>query len=158
MGIGIFFTPIQSGILVSNQEGENLHFIPWNSTEFSIGWKHSVEQTPWEETFQIDENGQFRFVSSTYKSYGAGTPDVEGKVEFLPNGFIQVTEMERTLPCFSLFYVPTSNYYLKNTSKSIPLSTFVEPYTNVQLQYKKLKLYEWIIFKIKSFIKGGAVE
>ena len=47
-------------------------------------------------------------------SYGAGTPDTEGIVELLPNGFMRVTGIERIIPNYSLMYIPISHYYLKD--------------------------------------------
>ena len=149
--IGILVIPIQSGFLVTDTEGGPIRFFPWDTDQLTIGWRHSVELTPWEETYRIQDNGELSFESSTYQAYGAGTPDTEGNVEFLSNGFIRVTGIERTLPYFSLFYVPISNYYLESDSEKYPLSEFVPDDTKVQIHFKRLRIYQWLWLKINLF-------
>lgn len=148
---GVLVIPVQSGFLVTNTEGEPFRFFPWDTDQLTIGWRHSVELTPWQETYRVLDNDELSFESSTYQSYGAGTPDTEGDVEFLSNGFIRVTGIERTMPYFSLYYVPISNYYLENDSEKYPMSEFVPDDTKVQIHYKKLLVYQWLWLKIKLF-------
>lgn len=155
IGTGIMMVPVQSGILLKNNEDNDLHFISWESDELTIGWRHSVELTPWEETYKINDDGTLSFLSTTYQSYGAGTPDTEGEVEFLPDGFIQITGIERTMPFYSLYYVPVSEYYLANESQKYPLSQLVPADTHVHIQYKRFNMYEWLWFKMITFFKEG---
>src|SRR5699024_937840 len=86
------------------------------------GWRHSVELTPWKETYRITQDGDFSFESTTYQSYGAGTPDTDGNVEFLSDGFIRVTGIERTISHYSLFYVPISKYYVADGPKKYSIT------------------------------------
>ncbi|WP_339227013.1 DUF1850 domain-containing protein [Oceanobacillus sp. FSL K6-2867] len=148
VGVWIGMTPLQSGILLTDGEDNPLFFLPWDSEKVTIGWRHSVELTPWKETYRIADNGYLVFESTLYQSYGAGTPDTEGKVEFLPNGFIQVTEINRVIPYYSLFYVPISNYYLKDNEKRYSLSDFIPDDTNVQIHYEQIQVYKWLLLKI----------
>src|SRR5699024_4020562 len=145
---GILVIPVQSGLLVTDYEGQPYHFIPWDTDQVTIGWRHSVELTPWKETYHITDTNELSFESTMYKSYGAGTPDTDGDVEFLPNEFIQVTGIERNISCFSLYYVPISQYYLEMESEKYPLSEFVPDYTSVQIQFKTLRVYEWLRLKV----------
>jgi len=147
--------PVQAGILLSNEKGDTFHFIPWDSEEITIGWRHSVELTPWKETYKIMQDGDFSLESTVYQSYGAGTPDTDGNVEFLSNGFIQVTEIDRTISHYSLYYVPISEYYVANGSKKYLLSHYVPDNTYIQIHYKQLKVYEWLWTKIEKLIKEG---
>ncbi|MGY0691957.1 DUF1850 domain-containing protein [Virgibacillus sp. FSP13] len=146
---GIWLIPVQSGFLLTNIEGAPLHFYPWGKTNVTIGWRHSVELTPWKETYAVTNSGELTFQSTTYKSYGAGTPDTSGKVEFLENGFVRVTGIKRTIPYYSLYYVPMSNYYLEHKDKRYPLSQVVPDYTKVQIHYETLSIYEWLRLKVK---------
>ncbi|HLR51387.1 MAG TPA: DUF1850 domain-containing protein [Candidatus Avamphibacillus sp.] len=154
-GTGLTMIPVQAGILLSNEKGDIFHFIPWDSEEIIIGWRHSVELTPWKETYRITQDGDFSFESTTYQSYGAGTPDTDGNVEFLSDGFIRVTGIERTISHYSLFYVPISKYYVADGPKKYTLSRYVPDNTNVQIHYKQLKVYEWIWTRIENLIKEG---
>ncbi|UJL45551.1 DUF1850 domain-containing protein [Virgibacillus sp. NKC19-16] len=155
IGIGVMVMPIQSGILLTDREGEPFYFLPWDSDEITIGWRHSVELTPWKETYRITDEGSLSFKSTLYQSYGAGTPDVEGEVDFLENGFIQVTDIERKIAYYSLYYVSISQYYLEENEKKYPLSQYVPENTNVQIHYEQLQTYEWLGLKLKRINKEG---
>lgn len=148
--IGILHIPIQSVFLLTDVEGLPLHFIPATEKKITIGWRHSVQLTPWEETYRVINSGDFVLESTTFKSYGAGTPDTDGVVELLPNGHIRLTEIERTIPYYSLFYVPNSYYYIKTSEKEYPLSDFVPDYQIVQIHYKSLVLYKWSYLKFRG--------
>jgi hypothetical protein len=143
--------PVQSGFLLTDGTGESLRFYPNETKEIIVGWRHSVELTPWEEVYHVVENKKLSLKSTTYKAYGAGTPDIEGKVELLENGYIYVTEIKRVMPFYSLFYIPESNYYIKINEKKYLLSDFAPDYKNVQIHYKSIQGYEWIYLKL---IKG----
>ncbi|MFA1820398.1 DUF1850 domain-containing protein [Virgibacillus oceani] len=147
--------PVQSGILLTDEGGDPFYFLPWDSNEITIGWRHSVELTPWKEIYRITGEGKLSFESTLYQSYGAGTPDVEGKVDLLHNGFIEVTEIEREIPYYSLYYVPISQYYLEENEKKYPLSNFIPDNTKVQIHYEKLPMYEWLGLKLKDINKEG---
>ena len=95
--------PVQSGFLLEDGNGKTLRFYPNNTKEIIVGWRHSVELTPWEEAYRVIENEKLSLKSTTYKAYGAGTPDIEGKVELLENGSIHVTEIKRIMPILFTF-------------------------------------------------------
>lgn len=155
LGAGIFVIPVQSGILLTNEKKDHIHFIPFDGNTLSIGWTHSVELTPWKETYDIHPDGSLSFSSTLYQSYGAGTPDTDGTVELLADGFIQVTGIERTIPYYSLYYIPISEYYLELDSKKYELSRLVPDYTNVQIHDKTFKLYEWLWWHVIEKPKEG---
>ncbi|MCZ2257388.1 DUF1850 domain-containing protein [Sporosarcina sp. G11-34] len=150
VGTGTFIIPVQSGFLLTINEKETVLFVPNKTKEMTVGWRHSVELTPWEETYQVIEKGNLSLESTIYMSYGAGTPDTEGVVELLPNGFMRVTGIERIIPSYSLMYIPISQYYVKINNKKYILSDFVPEYENVKIHYKVLRLHDWIYLKFKG--------
>lgn len=139
--------PITSGVLLTDDNDRPLQFIAWEGKNITLQWRHSVELTPWQETYHINENGSLSFQSTTYKSYGAGTPDTDGHVEFLNNGFVRVTGINRKMDYLSIFYVPISNYCLLDGSTKYPLIDFVPDDTKIRIYYKQLKLYQWLQMK-----------
>lgn len=155
IGIGVLLMPVQSGILLTNDKGDPFYFLPWSSNAITIGWRHSVELTPWKEVYRITDAGELSLESTLFQSYGAGTPDVEGEVEFLEDGFIQVTQLNRKIPYYSLNYVPVSQYYLEDHENKYPLSNYISGNANVQIRYEQLQVYEWLCFKLKRINKEG---
>lgn len=141
---GIFLIPVQSGFLLTNLEGKTYHFFPWEGDTLAVGWRHSVELTPWKEIYFINDDHSLSFKSTAYQSYGAGTPDTEGKVEFLPNGFIRVTEISREIPFYSLYYVPISQYYIEDGTTKYPLKKYVPDFEHIQIHYETVNIFEWV--------------
>lgn len=150
IGSGMLFVPIQSGFYLTDREGQTLYFLPDQVKRITIGWRHSVELTPWEENYNVIAKNMLALESSVYKAYGAGTPDVEGEAEILSNGYIKVTGIERLISEYSLFYVPTSGYYLKHNKKTYELKGLVEDFTNVQINYGSLRIYQWLYLKFNQ--------
>lgn len=147
IGTGMLLIPVQSGFYLIDGD-EKLHFFPSKMKQIIIGWRHSVELTPWEETYNVLENGDLTLKSTKYKSYGAGTPDTEGVAKMLPDGYIHVTEVERTIPYYSLFYIPISNYYIKVSGQKHLLSNLVPDFRNIQIHYNTIRGYEWLYLKL----------
>lgn len=150
IGLGIFFIPVQSGFYITEDEEKLLYFIPDKEKRITIGWQHSVELTPWEENYRVMKNGMLALESTIYKAYGAGTPDVEGEAELLPNGYIKVTGIERVVSEYSLFYIPISGYYIKHNEEKYELKGLVSDFSSIQVKYDDLKLYKWVYFKINK--------
>src|SRR5699024_11151534 len=84
------------------------------------------------ETYYVDKRGNLSLQSTIYQAYGAGTPDVEGIVDVLYNGFVRVTGIERVIPYYSLYYVPHSHYYIELNNNTYSLSEYVSDDTTVE--------------------------
>ncbi|MFS0674004.1 DUF1850 domain-containing protein [Ornithinibacillus sp. 179-J 7C1 HS] len=147
---GIFMVPVQSGVLLTDLEGKPYHFFQWEGNTITIGWRHSVELTPWQETYTINRDHSLSFFETLYQSYGAGTPDTEGEVEFLSNGYVRVTDIKRNILFYSLYYVPISNYFIADGTTSYPLKNYVPDYNHVQISYKSFTIFQWLRMKIIS--------
>lgn len=150
VGTGIFFIPVQSGFSLTINDNETVLFVPGKAKVMTVGWRHSVELTPWEETYRAIEGGNLSLESTIYMSYGAGTPDTEGKVELLPSGLMHVTGIERIVPNYSLLYIPISHYYVKINEERYMLEDYVPAYESVKISYKTLQLYDWIRLKLRE--------
>jgi hypothetical protein len=47
--------------------------------EVTLSWIHSVEKTPWNETYQVNDDYQLLLKRTSFKSYGAGVPHQKGE-------------------------------------------------------------------------------
>src|SRR5699024_11696647 len=108
-GIGAYIVPVQSGFVLTDQVGKRDYFFPDDSRQITIGWRHSVEQTPWKETYYVDKRGNLSLQSTIYQAYGAGRPDVEGIVAVIYNGLERVKGCERDNTYSIIFYMSFSN-------------------------------------------------
>ncbi|PYZ92649.1 hypothetical protein CR194_13355 [Salipaludibacillus keqinensis] len=84
-----FFQSSQEVYLVvaDARTGETLLESPMKTgEELTISWIHSVEKTPWNETYQIQEDNLL-LKSTSFQSYGAGVPHQSGDAK-TENGMI----------------------------------------------------------------------
>ncbi|MCK5763570.1 MAG: DUF1850 domain-containing protein [Clostridiales bacterium] len=56
--------------------------------EFIVKWIHSVELTPWEEIFRIDDSYEIILDRTRFKQFGAGVPDEAGNKTEIKDGYI----------------------------------------------------------------------
>ena len=56
--------------------------------EFIVKWIHSVELTPWEEIFRIDDSYEIILDSTRFKQFGAGVPDEAGNKTEIKDGYV----------------------------------------------------------------------
>lgn len=71
--LSLLTLPIIEGLIIESDEAPPFRcFLP--SQHFTLRWIHSVEHTPWEESYRV-EGGKLRLYQSQFKNYGAGTPE-----------------------------------------------------------------------------------
>ena len=58
----------------------------FSAPQWRLTWLHSVEKTPWSETYQRQPNG-FLLTTTQFKSFGAGTPSA-GTLIPAPPGYV----------------------------------------------------------------------
>ncbi len=56
--------------------------------EFIVKWIHSVELTPWEEIFRIDDSNEIILDRTRFKQFGAGVPDEAGNKTEIKDGYV----------------------------------------------------------------------
>ncbi len=56
--------------------------------EFLVKWIHSVELTPWEEIFRVDEDYEMILDRTRFQQFGAGVPDYAGTKTEIKDGYI----------------------------------------------------------------------
>ncbi|MBP1932244.1 hypothetical protein J2Z37_002245 [Ammoniphilus resinae] len=124
-----------------------MRFIPSESNQITIGWRHSVEHQPWQEIYQAIDGGQLVLVETRFKAYGAGVPDVDGHVDHIENGFLVVKGIERKIDHYSLFYTPGSQYYVETNGVKYPLKDFVPPDTALTISSQRISILDRLRIK-----------
>ncbi|WP_190238695.1 DUF1850 domain-containing protein [Salipaludibacillus neizhouensis] len=56
-------------------------------SEITLSWIHSVEKTPWHETYQVQDDHRLLLKRTSFQSYGAGVDHQKGEIK-IENGFI----------------------------------------------------------------------
>ncbi|NGQ95705.1 DUF1850 domain-containing protein [Brevibacillus sp. SYP-B805] len=67
----------------------------WPGDRFSVEWTHSVELTPWRETYEVAWPDGIRLIETAFRSFGAGVPTVfeHAKVR-VQGGWVVVTGLD----------------------------------------------------------------
>lgn len=87
--VALFFIPVNCLVLEHYQTGEILLlFNVQADDEFTVKWIHSVELTPWEEIFRIDDNNKIVLDRTRFQQFGAGVPDSAGTKTEYKDGYI----------------------------------------------------------------------
>ncbi|MEG6522796.1 DUF1850 domain-containing protein [Desulfotomaculum sp. 1211_IL3151] len=79
--LAVFFIPLPT-LLVSQQQGQPVIVVPMIfGKTFTYEYLHSVLKTPVQENFLLAPGHSLLLTSTTFKSYGVGTPFLEGEGE-----------------------------------------------------------------------------
>jgi len=95
---------------------------------FSLRYKHSVEQTPVVETFQILDNGKLMLISTAYQSYGVGLPSLpeEGTLT-VSDGWLILKDLHRLYPDIRLRVGSEAAVSLEVDKKMYPIYQWYPP-------------------------------
>jgi hypothetical protein len=91
--VAILITPIFIKVdiltLEHYQSGSTLLFFTIEpEDEFIMRWTHSVELTPWEEIFRIDDEYNMILDRTRFQNFGAGVPDAIGTETYIEDGYL----------------------------------------------------------------------
>lgn len=102
---------------------------------FSTRFLHSVQKTPVEEFFTVDEARQgFVLVRTHYQSFGVGLPFLAADGTFQSeDGAFSMTDMDRPIPRLDLRPGTGTNLTLTVGDTTYPLSTLVPPGTLIRI-------------------------
>lgn len=63
---------------------------------FSLTWVHSVEHTPWRETYQLTDDGELELIETAFQSFGAGVPYQKGEMT-VENGEVIIRNLNERI-------------------------------------------------------------
>lgn len=102
---------------------------------FTVGWVHSVELTPWRETYRLSGLSQMELSETSFRSFGAGVPadfpDRKAVRVTVQNGWITVSGLEERRDTV-LYLITRDDYTLTvgnarwKLSEVLPLGTSLE--------------------------------
>ncbi|MBO8164368.1 MAG: DUF1850 domain-containing protein [Brevibacillus sp.] len=96
--------PVRSLLLMDEREQKLLVAVPFSHNDrVTVEWVHSVERTPWRETYALDDEGDLRLVETSFRSFGAGVPAAFEQPVQVEEGWITVKGLN--LPRDSVSYL-----------------------------------------------------
>lgn len=120
-------------ILKDYNSGVTLAVFPLSpGTRVSVEWVHSVDLTPWRETYQPMWPRGIRLIETTFRNYGPGVPVNPGGHTAVENGWFVVRGLSEERENV-LYLISNPNYKLIIDDLTIPLSRLVPLPTSLHL-------------------------
>lgn len=119
---------------------------------FSITYIHSVNKSPVEDQFYINNSYTILIQKSIFKSFGAGVPsnpDEGGKFVFY-NDRIEVVDISRKIEKMILFVGVIADHHFLMNGKDIKLNELSSPQRSVQFLVKKITVYQYLKYIISQ--------
>jgi len=130
-------------ILTNANNGEILFKVPVpKNREFTIRWTHSVELTPWEEIFRIDEENNIILDRTRFKSFGAGVPDYAGDKATLDDGYVLYSNINKKMPNLVYGISGIAKHTLIIENDVYKLYEFIPADLGVKFSVKKLNIFQ----------------
>lgn len=114
---------------------QTLALIPLGMQErITVEWIHSVELTPWRETYEVKWPSRLKLVETSFQSFGAGVPaQFEHARMHVENGWARVTGLKETRESV-IYLVSRSDYRLMVGKNSWTLTDFVPLDTSLEMK------------------------
>ncbi len=107
--------PDQLTLIVQSQEDETVYnkvkHLKGGDT-FTIKWIHSVEKTPWRETYQLTDEGELLLIETAFQSFGAGVPHQKGTMT-VEDGEVVIRDINEQLSVFRWIHSQKVNFELE---------------------------------------------
>lgn len=89
-------------VVISEQKtGQVLYEHPVKENErIEFHWLHSVENSPWQEIFKVENDGKLKLKEVRFRTFGAGMPYFEEGEQKTENGFMIMTGMDKTIDSY----------------------------------------------------------
>ncbi|WP_047152480.1 DUF1850 domain-containing protein [Aneurinibacillus tyrosinisolvens] len=100
-------------------------------TRFTVEWTHSVEKTPWRETYVAGWPHGVKLIETSFRSYGAGVPADTGVETKVVNGWITAELSEQREQV--IYLISRKDYKLIIGPKTIVLTKLVPRYTSLEI-------------------------
>lgn len=112
---------------------------------FYISFKHSVNRTPVNEYYRIN-NGKFVAYKTTFYSYGAGMPELvpggKERISINKDGLVQIDNMDREMKSFTVYVGTYADHYIYYKDKEMRLALLIEPQTPAVFEIKRVSVLQ----------------
>ncbi|MDM8534516.1 DUF1850 domain-containing protein [Clostridiaceae bacterium HSG29] len=115
--------------------------------EFTVKWIHSVELTPWEEIFRIDNNYNIILDRTRFQQFGAGVPDSAGTKTEIKDGYITFSGIDRKIDMipYGISNFAKHTFIFKN--KEYKLYEIVSDGDRINFYTDKYNLLKYLLLK-----------
>ncbi|QDI91734.1 DUF1850 domain-containing protein [Salicibibacter halophilus] len=137
--IFLYYFPQQTYLTFSSQRSDEVFLQEPVETgdEVEVSWIHSIEQTPWIETFQINEEAQLVLSETRFKSYGAGTPEDTDGTLTVEDGFMIISDLHEPFEAYNWFHSYDVDYTVTINDRTTIESTALPDQTPIEMKVQR---------------------
>lgn len=142
----IFFVPLIEQFTISNKKTDQLVFFGNvdDYKDFYISFIHSVNKTPVNEYYRI-ENNRFIVYKTTFYSYGAGMPDGSDnpniQIIFNDDGLVEIDNINKEFSEFTYMVGTYAEHTMHTANESFKLEKYVEPQEPALFKIRRVSIY-----------------
>ena len=115
--------------------------------EFTVKWIHSVELTPWEEIFRIDNNYEIILDRTRFQQFGAGVPDEAGTKTEIKDGYITFSGIDQKIDMIPYGISTFAKHTFLFENKEFNLYEMVKDGDRINFYTDKYNLIKYLILK-----------
>lgn len=115
--------------------------------EFTVKWIHSVELTPWEEIFRIDNNYKIILDRTRFQQFGAGVPDSAGTKTEIKDGYIIFSGINQKIDIIPYGISSFAKHTFSFNNKDFALYKMVNDGDRINFYTDKYKLIKYLLIK-----------
>jgi hypothetical protein len=115
--------------------------------EFTVKWIHSVELTPWEETFKIAKDYEIILDRTRFQQFGAGVPDNAGTKTEIKDGYITFSGIDQKMDMIPYGISSFAKHRFLFKNKPYYLYDLVKDGDRINFFTDKYSLIQYLILK-----------
>ncbi|MEJ8548675.1 DUF1850 domain-containing protein [Brevibacillus borstelensis] len=125
--------------------------VPLGMTDrFEIEWLHSVELTPWRETYSVHWLRGMELAETSFRSFGAGVPaELEDAEVTVQDGWIKVSGLHDRRESI-LYLVTRDDYLLRVSGRQWKLSDVLPLGTSLELSVRWFPWWYRFVHKLET--------
>ncbi|MFY0546360.1 DUF1850 domain-containing protein [Brevibacillus sp. H7] len=130
---------------------ETVGAVPMHFTDaFSVEWIHSVELTPWRETYHVHWMNGMELAETSFRSFGAGVPTEFSGADFsVRNGWITVSGLHEQRDSV-LYLITRDDYKLTVGTQVWKLSDVLPLGTSLELSVKWFPWWYRYLYRLEK--------
>jgi len=145
LGISINVPILQSLTLFYYQEDIVYdRFLVKANDEFTMRWIHSVELTPWEETFKISDENEIILDRTRFKQFGAGVPDSAGNKTEIKDGYIVFSGINQVMDEIPYGISKFTEHTVIIQETEYPLYQYIQDGHRIVFYTEKVSIFKYI--------------
>lgn len=145
--LAALFIPFRLNLVIEMKDNRLLH--SWDikpQEKFVITYLHSVNKSPVEEYFLIENNHKLLLTKTAFRSFGVGIPcELEpGEEMYHYPDHIEIVKINRELPQILLAVGTVANHQITVHGKVFKLTDFARPQQTVRIYARRVSAYQLI--------------